>query len=198
MAYSRSESTLIKILPELAPLEAGRTHRWDTVPGRAWWKAGKIREALHIARNIFPSKYPRLATAAQHYTVEVLNDHTVQARPTANTPATAIGTGEEAVGTETPAIGVTPIHGLEPATSVPRTIVGMRSASDIINYWLQAQPTNDKLVFTECLLPDSELDMLARWASYRTPRWMVVVSSSIGVITLSPYQPGIPAWSPKS
>lgn len=197
MAYSRSAATVEKILPHLAPIIEGRTHKWDVPSGRAWWWAGKVREAFHIARTIYPNKYPRLAVAASHYTVEVLDDHTVQARPTANTPATAIGTGEGLVETETSRSDVTPIHGLEIAGGVPRTIVGMRTATDIISFWLQAQPTNDKLVFTDTRLDDTELDQLARWANARAPRWMVVVSRNEGIVTLSPFQPGIPAWTPR-
>lgn len=188
MAYSRSETTLRKILPELASLQEGRTVKWDTLPGRAWWKASKIREGLYIALHVFPDKYPRLAEAAAHFVVEVVDHRTVQARPTANTP-------EQAVAPTSPQLE-TPIHGLEPATSIPRTVVGQRTATDIISFWLAAQPTNDKLVFTECVLSTTELDQLARWAGSRTPKWMIVVSPTEGIVTLSPFQPGIPAWTP--
>ena len=195
MAYSRGESTLLRMLPELGNVQQGRTQRWDVPAGKAWWKAAKIREALYIAREIFPHKYPRLAEAAGHFTVEVLNDTTVQARPTANTPATAISDGEGPAPSESFTPSVVPIHGLEPAGSIPRTIVGMKSATDIISYWLNAQPTNDKLVFTEAQLPVSEIDILARWAATRTPAWMVVASRlNPGLITLALKQPGVPAW----
>jgi hypothetical protein len=194
MAYSRSESTLKRMLPDLAPIARGRTQKWDTEPGRAWYMASRIREALYIARNVFPHRYPELAAAARSFVIEVLDDHTVQARPTSNTPATAISNGEGLTETETPTHDVTPTHGLELALSVPRTIVGQRTATDIISWWLRAQPTNDKLVFTEVQLDDHELDMLAQWASSRTPRWMIVVNRAEGIVTLSPFQPGIPAW----
>ena len=194
MAYSRSEETLKKMLPELQNVSQGRTQKWSVVPGQAWWKASKIREALFIAREIFPHKYPTLALAAKSFTVEVLDSATVQARPMANTPATAISDGEGPGPTEHPSPDVVPIHGLEVASSVPHTVVGMKSASDIISFWLRAQPTNDKLVFTEARLSDAELNMLAKWAALRTPAWMVVVAQAEGIVTLSPYQPGIPTW----
>lgn len=196
MAYSRSESTLRRILPELQPLAEGRTHKWNTDNGRAWWYAGKIREGLYIAREIYPHKYPKLALAAEHYTVEVLDDHTVQARPTANTPATAISDGDGPKGAEHPAPGY-PTHGLELVGGVPRTIVGQKTATDIIAFCLRAMPTNDKLVFTEVELTNEELNQIARWAATRTPRWMLVWAPTERIATLGPWQPGIPAWNPQ-
>jgi hypothetical protein len=197
MAYSRSEDTLKAMLPHLDATKHGRTQKWVVSPGRAWWWAGKVREALYIAREIFPHRYPELARAASVFVVEVMDDRTVQARPSSNTVATAIPGGGEPAPSESPTQDETPIHGLEPAGGVPRTIVGPHTATDIIAYCLRALPTNDKLVFTETRLPDSELDQLSKWAATRTPRWMVVVSASAGIVTLCPYQPGIPAWSPK-
>lgn len=200
MAYSRSEETLIGMLPRLYGLRSGRGQKWTVSEGRAWWWASRIREALYIAREIFPHKYPELARVARTFTIEVLDGQTVQARQTSNTPATAISDGDGPVGTETPRKpDDTPTHGLELALSVPRTIVGQHTATDIIAFCLRALPTNDKLVFTETNLSSTELDQLASWAASRTPRWMVVHSpSNPTIVTLCPYQPGIPSWSPKA
>lgn len=200
MAYSRSEDTLKQRLPDLVNVSQGRAQKWDTTRfgrDRAWWWAGKIREALYIAREVFPGKYPELARIARTFTVEVLDANTVQARPMGNTPVSALGAGEGRSATSTEISDVTPIHGLELAGSVPRQITGMKTATDIISWCLRAFPTNDKLVFTEAPLSDEELDMLARWASKQTPAWMVVVSRSNDIVTLSPHQPGIKAWPVK-
>jgi hypothetical protein len=195
MAYSRSESTLRRILPELSPIKAGRTHKWEVMPGRAWYKASRIREALYIAAHVFPHKYPELALAHSHYVIEVLDDHTVQARPTANASDPQAVLGESILTpTERPSSDVTPIHGLEIQGGVPRTIVGQTSATAIIAWTLRSMPTNDKLVFTEVDLPDSELTQIARWAETRQPKWMVVVNKPERIVTLSPFQPGVPAW----
>lgn len=200
MAYSRSEETLRGMLVHLNALAHGRAQKWSVGEGRAWWWAAKVREALYIAREVFPHKYPELARAARAFTIEVLDGQTVQARQSSNTPATAISNGEGLVETETAKRpDTTPIHGLEPATSVPRTIVGQHSVTDIIAFCLRAMPTNDKLVFTETNLTYAEMGQLASWADSRTPRWMVVHSpSNPGIVTLCPFQPGIPSWSPKT
>lgn len=194
MAYSRSEGTLKAMMPHLQHISQGRTQKWSVSQGRAWWWASKVREALYIARNVYPEKYPQLAAIAGTFTIEILDGQTVQARPSANTPATAIGNGDGLVETETPTHDVTPTHGLELATAIPRTVVGQKTATDIISWCLRAGATNDKLVFTEVSLSDEELNQLSRWAASRTPRWMVVVAPKEGIVTLSPYQPGVPAW----
>ena len=198
MAYSRSESTLIKILPRLDPLAMGRATKWTVEDGQAWYWAGKVREALYIAREVFPGKYPELARVSQTFTVEVLDATTVQARPSGNTPVTAVGPSDgRAANVEAVASETTPVHGLE-LEGVPRQVGSMRSATDIIAYCLRALPTNDKLVFTDTVLAEAELDTLARWAQTRQPAWMVVVSASNRIVTLAPHQPGVPAWSPKA
>lgn len=190
MAYSRSETTLVKRLSDLEPLRQGRTHKWVVADGEAWYWAGKIREALYIAREVYPAKYPELARAGTQYTIDVLDHRTVQARPKENTsplevPEVALGRGGPSV---------TPIHGLELAGSpgVPRTIAEPSSVTDIISYAMRSMPTNDKLVFTQAKVNDEELNQLARWAMTRTPRWMVVYSKSTGILTVGPWQPGVP------
>lgn len=190
MAYSRSESTLTKRLSDLEPLKQGRTHKWVVKDGEAWYWAGKIREALYIAREVFPHKYPELARAGKNFTIDVLDLRTVQARPKENTSPVEVP--EVSLGRDGP--GVTPMHGLEQAgpPGVPRTIAEPQSVTDIISYAMRALPTNDKLVFTNAIVNDQELQQLARWAASRTPRWMVVYSRSTGILTLGPWQPGVP------
>lgn len=191
MAYSRSETTLVKRLTDLEPLKNGRPAKWVVKDGEAWYWAGKIREALYIAREVFPHKYPELAKAGKNYTIDVLDLRTIQARPKENTSPVEVT--EAPTGRDDPA-SVTPIHGIDLAgpPGVPRTIVEPSSVTDIIAYAMRALPTNDKLVFLKAQVHDEELQQLVRWADSRTPRWMVVYSKSTGILTLAPWQPGVP------
>lgn len=197
MAYSRSEQTLIKMLPALDNLQRELACSWGVEAGTAHFHAQKIREALFIAREVFPEKYPELARAAKNFVIEVTDAKTVQARPRDNTPASAISPlpfGDQAGGSLDSSAPETPIHGLALASGVPRQISGPKSATDIIAYCLRALPTNDKLVFTNADLSEVELTQLARWAATRTPRWMVVRAKESKIVTLGPWQPGVPAW----
>jgi hypothetical protein len=190
MGYSTSPRTLERILDKLAPLAEGKSTRWETAPGQAERWAYRVREALSIAL-LYPDRFPALAKHASHYTVEVVAGNAVQAVYAANTAEVAVVQHVEPV----PRQGQT-VHSKPGA---PIVVAGVRTAFDIIDYWLRAQPTNDPLRFPDALLDAEELDRLAAWANTLTPRWMVLKAQHEDAITLMKHDPRVPEgarWNP--
>lgn len=192
MGYSRSTSTVRKILPQLQMLAEGKPCRWETLPGKAHRWATQVREALFIAaRNA--GEFPTLANAAQLYTIREVDDHTVVAERTGNTPEAVVRT--EAWEQNKPPI--TPRQGMQPVTQT--TLPSPRMASDIIAHWLRVQPTNDILSFPDAQLDDEEMTKLSNFMSTRTPAWMVLKSPTEALITVAPDNTQIPReskWPP--
>lgn len=185
MGYSKSPFTVNKHRPHIAGLAEGKAVRWgapfpDNVD--AWGWAYKVRECLHIIKR-YPAKFPDFHRFASRYTVEVLDDTTVQAT-LAESPVMeqAVTIGHE-----------TPIHGLQTASTLALTIPGCRSAMEIINHWLKVQPSSEKLHYPEAQLSDDELRKLVRWAANIQPPWMVLQAKGTNSITLMKEDPTVPA-----
>lgn len=205
MGYSRNPAVARKILPQLGPMLEGRPCAWNVDPGpdkmgAVRW-AQKIREAFSIARR-FPGEFPQLATAATRFTIEVLDDSTVQARVRRNTHAVV----EEAHSDAQLVERATPVQGLEDASpmDLPLSVVGPKTARDIIQHWINvqtSQATSNPMHFPDAQLDDREMDTLARWAARRTPPWIVIRQPGTSTVILSTDQPSIPEsvkWRPST
>lgn len=169
MAYSRSESTLKKMLPELQELALGRAQAWIVTQGTPHEWAYKIREALFIAR-IYKDKYPELAKAAESFTV-LVDGNRVDARRARNT---------------TEAVALADVHtgintGLELAgRSV--SVSGAQSPFTIIEAWRKSQPSNQPMNFPQAALTEEALGILYKWAqSWKPPLMLMVDGASVTV-----------------
>ena len=197
MGYSRNPKVLEGILPQLEPLTRGRPCAWTVEPGPDRMGASRwaytVRQGLYIASQ-HPARFPQLAAVASRFTIEIVDDHTVQARVRRNQHA-VVETHDLGV---TPIQDATPIQGLEDASGmdIPQSVVGPSTAREIIVHWLRVQntqPSSTAMQFPDATLDDAEMDTLARWAAKRTPRWIVVRQPGTNAVILSPDQPSIPA-----
>lgn len=196
MAYSRSPVSVIRIENDLRALEEGRGCTWHRPLGDVTSWAYKVRQALYIARRHHPGRFPKLARYANDYTIEIVDDYTVQARITSNKGIRSEAPTSEA--SPEPSTS-TPVHGLEVAGK-PRTIVGVRSLTDIISHWLHTQPSNDPLHFPDAQLSEKDLAGLYTWAQSRPIPWGIIRPAGTNALTLMPAGKGtdIPFWRPEA
>ena len=177
MAYSRSESTLIKMLPELQELALGRPQAWIVEEGNAHLWAQKVREALFVA-TLNREKYPTLAQAYDRYAVHVEGARVETRLKRRISPV---------VGD----VGVAP-SGTTRSVSVP----GTQTPFTIIETWRKAQPSNNPIHFGEASLSEDQLNILYKWAqSWKPPLMLMVDGTSV---TVGPADPHVAqyAWRP--
>lgn len=187
MGYSKSPSTVNKIRDQLGSLETGRDQFWIApfwVNGEklsAFQWAYKLREALHIIRK-HPGKFPELSRFAGRYTIEQPSENQVQAI----IKSTGSQVTEQAV-----QAGETPIH-METASTLPLSIVGVKSVMEIINHFLKIQPNSEPLHYPDASLPEEDLRRLVKFAKAQTPPWMVIQAKGTNSITLMKEDPTVP------
>lgn len=183
MAYSRSETTLKKMLPDLQEIALGRPQAWIITQGSAQEWAYKVREALFIAR-LHKSRYPELAAAAESFTVEVVDSQRVQARRARQTTeAVALADDQN------------PTHGLETfGRSVQSS--GQQSPFTIIEAWRKSQPSNQPIHFPEATLSEDQLTILYKWAQAWKPPLMLMVDGNSVTVGPTDKQVMQYAWRP--
>lgn len=167
MAYSRSEETLIKMLPDMQELILGRPQAWMVTQGTPHEWAYKVREAFFVAQ-IFEHKYPKLAEVARTFSVFV-DGNRVDARRARNTTevAAAVGAGIN--------------QGMELAGRSVSTS-GAQSPFTIIEAWRKSQPSNQPMHFPEATLAEDALEILYKWAqSWKPPLMLMVDGPSVTV-----------------
>lgn len=172
MAYSRSPKTARKLEADLSLLLEKQVVSWKTEHGKAHVFAYKVREALWImARHA--DQFTRFQAILGHVTVEVLDEQdVVQAR--------VVGpVGEAAV-----IKGATPEHGMQPA-GPPKNLAGATSLPEIIDWFINNQPTNDTLILPHAVLDAGQMDMLRAFLGARTPPWKAEQPKG-GPLTLKP------------
>lgn len=172
MAYSDSPETLRKILPLLQPLAEGKSWRWSA-PDNARMLAYKLREGLYIART-HPTEFPELAQAAGQFRIEVVNKDTVQAVQKRQFTTEAMAAAD--AGNTSAAVVVT---GTEMAGKL-HELVAPESAIRIIQFWMDAQPSNGPFSFPRSTLNMEEMTKLYNWATAR--KWLIFYAE--GRITL--------------
>lgn len=163
MAYSDSVETLKKILPVLQPLAEGKTWRW-AVPRGAKQLAYKIREALYIASHN-PEAFPELARAAKQFRIEIIDRDNVQAVLKRSFTTEAMARGEATDGG-----GAFVVTGMEMAGK-PHELVAPSKALEVIQFWMDGQPSNGPFTYPRATLDMEEMTKLYNWASARN--WLV-------------------------
>jgi hypothetical protein len=204
VAYTDNPDVLRQRLaedPGLQQLERWRSAAWNTDPGDARRVAIRVREALYIAAQ-HPEDFPELAVAAEHFSVHVVSPTRVEARPK-RVPKTEASTladsaNKGSVHPDNRSVD-SPVHGIGEGLQlreVPR--VGLVNAAQVVDAWMKHLPSNDPLLFTETVLPYSELLTLYRWCSTKTPKLMFFVSEQSKLLTLSLREAGVYAdsWHP--
>lgn len=167
MPYSTKVSRLQELLPMLGDLTEGRSQRWEVPEGQAQLLAYRIREALYIAA-LNAEAFPVLAKAAAQFKIQVISPTIVQATPKQAFQTEAVklveaGGGENA----------TVVQGLEPAGK-PHELVAPSSATEVVGFWTEAQPSNSKFTFPQHQLDLSELTKLYHWTLARG--WLMFVT----------------------
>jgi hypothetical protein len=186
MGYSTNPGLIAERADLLDRLAAGQACAWatDPDPQATQREAYRIRECLAIAKR-YPEDFPALAAAADRFTIVVVRDGLIEAKPKqAPHASTVVGGGVATV--QAP-------H--EPARrNVPT--VGLTRAEELIAAWIEVQPSNDPLRFAETRLSDVELRELYAWTSDAQHRLAILVGD--GHITLTKYKKGIEAiaWTP--
>lgn len=181
MGYSKNPATVRKIEKELQSLARGQPTSWtrpDEISADRW--AYKVHEALWIAaRN--PGLFPGLAQAHKSFSI-VVEGNVVRAtvRPTT-----------EIVGVDPPVVSAE----LSPR-SASRTLAGASSVEEIVQFWLNAQPTNDELVLVDAYLTNPEFNELVKWSRGLTPAWEVFHVKGTATIILRPSRIRAPNPSP--
>lgn len=166
MGYSKNPATVRKIAPELEALAHGRNVTWRTPEPDRW--AYKIREALWIAKHN-SKQFPELALAWDHYEISI-EGNLVHAKRILSTSLQELA---DATG------GITHEARL--------SLTGPRSIEEVIQFWLDAQPTQDSIFVTEVQgFTNEELSMLKRWAEQQTPTWELVHNKGQTFFTLRP------------
>lgn len=171
MGYSTSRATLEAMIPYLRTISSGRETQWRPAEGtlpEQW--AYKVREALWIAKRYAP-EYPSLARAHSIFQI-TCESGIVKARYKAG--AKEISAFE----TQDPEF-------LQP-TSYTRELIGPQNVYEIIQYWIDSQPSNDEIHVSEIQLTNTELSDLQKWAAAQTPRWEVAHQLGDTHLTIRP------------
>lgn len=193
MGYSRSRVTLnrrVKEWPEFFDaLARGVQAKLVGPPDSAHKTAYAIREALHVA-SLHAQHYPGLASADKRFSIEVLDDRTIQARTKEGPTASAVEI-----------LGAVPEQGREVSgpPSAPQTVAGLKTATDVISFCIRRFPTNDNFYFPDAELDDTELAKIWRWCRTLTPRRVIIKPRGTNAITIANKRKDIPRaaiWAP--
>lgn len=178
MGYSRSPDTLRKIEAALQPLALGEPCVWTTDTPATW--AYQVREALFIAR-LHPDQFPALAMASATFIIGVQDSRHVYAK--------RIPPSREAQ--VVPAVGAMQQQRREEAGS--KTLAQAFGFPDIVQFWIDCQPTNEPIRILDAPLSDGELEELASWAAALPRPLMVLRPKGTTSLTIAPSDPQVPA-----
>lgn len=176
MGYSKNPDTLNKIRGHLLNLEDGLATEWKVPEDKTDWWAYKVREGLSIAR-LYPTRFPKLAEAAQMFKVVIAGAGIVRAVLAGNTPEPVVS-----------AAGGNVQHGLDTDHAVTgdggrrstATVTGPQTADSIMRVWFAQQPSNNPIYFPDAALSNSELLTLHELASEQN----LIFFESFGAITV--------------
>lgn len=187
MGYGTNAQTVLDRMAVLQPLEALQTHQWVVKGGykETAKEAYRIREGLYIA-GLYPSRFPKLAAAAERMSIHVVARGIIEARlkPTSSVESA-------------PAHLRQVTHGLEPfGREVPT--VSMSTAQECIDSWIAHQPSNDPVRFVNTVLSPDELLKLYQWTRTHWPKLIILLGEHNKTLILSLPDPHIQefAWSP--
>lgn len=178
MGYSKSTKTVRAIEDKLVELARGRATSWRAAnPTDAQKWAYKVREALYIASQN-SMEFPLLARAHGLFTIEI-HGNMVQAVSIVGVPIEqrAELNVERAASTHSPTSTL-----IDPSLS----LVGPSSVNEIVQFWIDCQPTNASISITEASLTNRELDELVTWATSLTPQWEVFHERGQSNLTIQP------------
>jgi hypothetical protein len=182
--YSKNPATAEALLPILGPLTQGQLCTWDTEEATTSdYLAGKIREALYIARlykdryQTYLQEHPEDRIATQMVSLAIMADRVsivcispryVEARFKRGTPEAVV------LATSAP-----PIQGMENAE---RAVVTMTAQTpwSIQEAWKAQQPSNTPLHFPRANLTYDELVELHTWAE----KMNLIIIEFDGAITI--------------
>lgn len=183
MGYSTSEQTLIKMLPHLKLLDKGMECVWSVDPGKPTKKfAYKIREALYIASEYFPEKYPNLARAARMFELKVDQASGKISAQTVSSNVLEVET------TEGISIGKRESDGRS------LNYEGEQSTATVIQSWIDAGEGATRLYFPNATLTNEELTKLYNWASKRD--LLMFVSGEALTVQVMDEELADLAWNP--
>lgn len=145
MGYSRSLTTIHRRETLLAPLMKGDARVvWRTTYEEAPRLAYKIMECLHIAR-ARRLEVPRLAALADQYVVRVEQDQVVaELRTTAGSISRPTDI---------------------PGASSPKVLLVVSSSAEVIQAWIDSQPSTEPLAVVSAQLDNEAREELRRFAS---------------------------------
>lgn len=178
MGYSKSLRTLVAMEPNLQMLAQGKPTSWRVTEGSPGDFAYRIREALYNAHFYNPTYSPALARAYTLFRTTVDGEF-VRAR--LKHPRTVQQV--TAPDTQPSAIFVQPQSQLQTAA---RSLIGPRSTAEVIQFWIDCQPTNEEIAFSEAELSNEELEQLQAWAGRLTPPWELVHTAGTTFFLVKP------------
>lgn len=180
MAYSRSTATITKRRDLLRPLlraaQRGSEASWHSSPSEAPKRAYEIRECLWIAATLYPRQFPELARIYETYSIRVSGATTIA--------APREGNGE-------PTFGASLQHQSfeferHSAPAAEHIVSSAISSAEIIQAWLDKQPSAQPFHILNATISDEELTELQRWASNLEPAWEVLHQDGSNEIILQP------------
>lgn len=164
MGYSRSIATVEKRRHILAPLFSGEARiEWQRSIDEAPKLARAIRECFHIAR-LKPRELPELARISARYEIRVEYDKVIAVRRGNASMREAESIKEHLI---------------------PQIMPIATASPQIIQAWLDYQPSNAPLEVERAMLTEKDFGELVRWAGSLEPAWEVIGSHK-GKITVRP------------
>ena len=181
MAYTKNPAVLRKILPHLKGLANGESAvRWRVQGPAAKWQF-KVLQGLVIAKTHRDlPEFQALAANADRYVIRVLDEHTVEAQL------------KDTVGVETVAIPTPRSGGSSLTGRRSLTLNTPQSSLEILDFWQQAQPTNDLISVNDVSLTNAELMEVANYLASRPRPWMVLQPRGTATLVLAPNDPAVP------
>lgn len=74
----------------------------------------------------------------------------------------------------------------------PRNLARVTSVEQVIQFWMDSQPTNDPIHIAKAELSNAELAQLAKWAGTLKPAWMLLQVRGTTAITIAPDSSDVP------
>lgn len=182
MGYSNNPDLVEARRDLLEPLTRGGPCQWQIAGG--WHEtrqaAFKIREALRIAA-MYPARFPVLAEAASRYSIHVVAQGLIEARPR-SVPNVETAPASSSL----PDVSFVPqSQGIDQPLGKEIPTIGMTTAEEVIRSWMYRGPSNDPLRLLGVALPQEELLTLWRWAESHTPKLMLLLNESNQTMVVS-------------
>lgn len=173
MGYSNNPALVRKARELLQPLTTGKDFVWTGVtdPRRL---AYRLRECLAIARK-HPEEFPQLNQFAHKYIIRTFTGSVAAIMPE-----------------EPQSMAARPTV---PQAAVSQFVIDSPvSVAQVIEAWINQQPSLALLILTNCSFSNSELSELALWASRNEPAWMVLHERGERSVTLALDDPAIQTY----